>query len=75
MSIGLRIANTKKDKKMEIKKNLKDKLTEFYSQMNCDCDASIGWCFSEEYEKEFIEKINSSLKKKEKKKEPHKKYN
>ena len=68
MSIGLRIANTKKGKKMEIKKNLKDKLTEFYSQMNCDCDASIGWCFSEEYEKEFIEKINSSLKKKEKKK-------
>ena len=48
------------------KKYLKYKLIEFYSQLKCDCDASIGWNYSEVYEKEFIEQINSSLKRKKK---------
>ena len=39
------------------KKYLKDKLIEFYSQLKCDCDAYIGWNYSEVYEKKFIEQI------------------
>ena len=39
------------------KKYLKDKLVEFYSQLKCDCDAYIGWNYSEVYEKKFIEQI------------------
>ena len=39
------------------KKYLKNKLIEFYSQLKCDCDAYIGWNYSEVYEKKFIEQI------------------
>lgn len=53
---------------MKIKKDyLKEKLIEFYSQLKCDCESSIGWDYSEVYEKKFIEKIDLKIKKKEKK--------
>ena len=50
---------------MKIKKDyLKEKLIEFYSQLKCDCESSIGWDYSEVYEKKFIEKIDLKIKKK-----------